>query len=56
MGERMDKRIRFYIYWILGLVYLGLCVQTCLWDIFANILRNLLPTGNYRRGVLHFLF
>ena len=25
MGERMDKRIRFYIYWILGLVFLGAC-------------------------------
>ena len=21
MGERMDKRIRFYIYWILGFVF-----------------------------------
>lgn len=26
MGERMDKRIRFYIYWILGFVLLGACV------------------------------
>ncbi len=25
MGERMDKRIRFYIYWILGFVLLGAC-------------------------------
>ncbi len=25
MGERMDKRIRFYIYWVLGLVFLGAC-------------------------------
>lgn len=25
MGERVDKRIRFYIYWILGLVFLGAC-------------------------------
>ena len=25
MGERMDKRIRFYIYWILVLVFLGAC-------------------------------
>lgn len=37
MGERMDKRIRFYIYWILGLVFLGACAPGDEEDVYTEM-------------------
>ena len=37
MGERMDKRIRFYIYWILGLVFLGACAPGDKEDVYTEM-------------------
>lgn len=37
MGERMDKRIRFYIYWILGFVLLGACVPGDKEDVYTEM-------------------
>ena len=37
MGERMDKRIRFYIYWILGLVLLGACAPGDKEDVYTEM-------------------
>ena len=38
MGERMDKRIRFYIYWILGLcVSRGLCAPEMREDVYTEM-------------------
>lgn len=37
MGERMDKRIRFYIYWILGLVFLGTCAPGDKEDVYTEM-------------------
>ena len=37
MGERMDKRIRFYIYWILGFVLLGACAPGDKEDIYTEM-------------------
>lgn len=37
MGERMDKRIRFYIYWILGLVFLGVCAPGDEEDVYTEM-------------------
>lgn len=37
MGERMDKRIRFYIYWILGFVLLGACAPGDKEDVYTEM-------------------
>lgn len=37
MGERMDKRIRFYIYWILGFVFLGACAPGDKEDVYTEM-------------------
>ena len=37
MGERVDKRIRFYIYWILGLVFLGACAPGDKEDVYTEM-------------------
>lgn len=37
MGERMDKRIRFYIYWILGFVLLGACAPRDKEDVYTEM-------------------
>ena len=37
MGERMDKRIRFYIYWILGVVLLGACAPGDKEDVYTEM-------------------
>lgn len=37
MGERMDKRIRFYIYWILVLVFLGACAPGDEEDVYTEM-------------------
>lgn len=37
MGERMDKRIRFYIYWILGFVLLGACAPVDKEDVYTEM-------------------
>ena len=37
MGERMDKRIRFYIYWILGFVLLGACALGDKEDVYTEM-------------------
>ena len=37
MGERMDKRIRFYIYWILGFVLLGACAPGDREDVYTEM-------------------
>lgn len=37
MGERMDKRIRFYIYWILGFVLLGACASGDKEDVYTEM-------------------
>jgi len=37
MGERMDKRIRFYIYWILGFVFLGVCAPGDKEDVYTEM-------------------
>lgn len=37
MGERMDKRIRFYIYWILGFVLLGACTPGDKEDVYTEM-------------------
>lgn len=37
MGERMDKRIRFYIYWILGFVLLGACAPEDKEDVYTEM-------------------
>ena len=37
MGERMDKRIRFYIYWILGFVLLGACAPGDKEDVYSEM-------------------
>ena len=37
MGERMDKRIRFYIYWILGFVLLGACAPGDTEDVYTEM-------------------
>ena len=33
----MDKRIRFYIYWILGLVFLGACAPGDKEDVYTEM-------------------
>ena len=33
----MDKRIRFYIYWILGLVFLGACAPGDEEDVYTEM-------------------
>lgn len=37
MGERMDTRIRFYIYWILGFVLLGACAPGDKEDVYTEM-------------------
>ena len=37
MGERMDKLIRFYIYWILGFVLLGACAPGDKEDVYTEM-------------------
>lgn len=37
MGERMDKRIQFYIYWILGFVLLGACAPGDKEDVYTEM-------------------
>ena len=37
MGERMDKRIRFYIYWIFGVVVLGACAPGDKEDVYTEM-------------------
>lgn len=37
MGEGMDKRIRFYIYWILGFVLLGACAPGDKEDVYTEM-------------------
>ena len=37
MGERMDKRIRFYIYWILGFELLGACAPGDKEDVYTEM-------------------
>lgn len=37
MGERIDKRIRFYIYWILGFVLLGACAPGDKEDVYTEM-------------------
>ena len=37
MGERMDKRIRFYIYWMLGFVLLGACAPGDKEDVYTEM-------------------
>lgn len=37
MGERMDKRIRFYVYWILGFVLLGSCAPGDKEDVYTEM-------------------
>ena len=37
MGERMDKRIRFYIYWRLGFVLLGACAPGDKEDVYTEM-------------------
>ena len=37
MGERMDKRIRFYIYWILGFMLLGACAPGDKEDVYTEM-------------------
>ena len=37
MGERMDKRIRVYIYWILGFVLLGACAPGDKEDVYTEM-------------------
>lgn len=37
MGEKMDKRIRFYIYWILGFVLLGACAPGDKEDVYTEM-------------------
>lgn len=37
MGERMDKRIRFYIYWILGFVLLEACAPGDKEDVYTEM-------------------